>query len=96
MPKTIAVTGATGVQGGSVARKMLAEGWNVRALTRNPSSAAAQALAEQGAKVVDADIDKPETLDEAFEVLSPPSPRPKEMGDKGKAIKEKDLMTDDA
>ena len=32
--KIIAVTGATGQQGGAVARKLLADGWKVRALTR--------------------------------------------------------------
>ena len=31
--KIIAVTGATGLQGGTVARKLLADGWKVRALT---------------------------------------------------------------
>ena len=33
--KIIAVTGATGQQGGAVARKLLADGWKVRALTRD-------------------------------------------------------------
>ena len=33
--KVIAVNGATGQQGGAVARKLLTEGWKVRALTRN-------------------------------------------------------------
>jgi uncharacterized protein YbjT (DUF2867 family) len=43
MTKIIAVTGATGQQGGSVARIMLkAPGWTVRAITRNANSDAAK------------------------------------------------------
>ena len=34
-PKTILVTGATGQQGGSLARLLLERGQRVRALTRN-------------------------------------------------------------
>lgn len=68
MAKTIAVTGATGVQGGSVARKMLDEGWHVRALTRNTTSDAAKKLAEQGAEVVQANFDDEKGLEKAFEV----------------------------
>ncbi|MBH0777819.1 NmrA/HSCARG family protein [Nocardia bovistercoris] len=48
--RTILVTGATGHQGGAVARRLLAEGWAVRALTRDPISA--QALADLGARIV--------------------------------------------
>ncbi|KAK9490812.1 hypothetical protein V1508DRAFT_423820 [Lipomyces doorenjongii] len=43
--KTIVVIGATGVQGSSVARTFLSlDHWHVRAVTRNPSSAAAQTI----------------------------------------------------
>lgn len=39
----IAVTGATGTQGGGVARDLLKDGtYAVRAVTRNPDSAAAK------------------------------------------------------
>ena len=38
MNTTTLVTGATGRQGGAVARHLLGEGWKVRALTRNPDS----------------------------------------------------------
>jgi len=38
-------TGATGRQGGAVARHLLADGWRVRAVTRDPGSAAAARLA---------------------------------------------------
>ena len=58
--KLIAVVGATGAQGGGLARAILADpegGFAVRALTRDPSKDAAKALADQGAEVVQADID---------------------------------------
>ena len=48
--KVVLVTGATGQQGGATARHLLANGWPVRALTRDPNSPAALALAEAGAK----------------------------------------------
>jgi uncharacterized protein YbjT (DUF2867 family) len=38
------VTGATGAQGGAVARHLLAEGRRVRALTRDPASPTARAI----------------------------------------------------
>lgn len=65
--KTIAILGATGNQGGSVADVFLNDGWQVRALTRNPSSSKAQKLANRGAKVIQADLDHPKTLAPAFE-----------------------------
>jgi uncharacterized protein YbjT (DUF2867 family) len=49
---SILVTGATGHLGGAVTRHLLAAGWPVRALTRNASSAKAQALTALGAEVV--------------------------------------------
>jgi uncharacterized protein YbjT (DUF2867 family) len=62
----IAVTGATGRSGGAVARHLLADGWRVRALTRTPESAPAQALAALGADVVGADMTDPTALASAF------------------------------
>ncbi|PKK76719.1 NAD(P)-binding protein [Rhizophagus irregularis] len=48
----IVVSGATGAQGGSVANSLLATGnYRVRALTRNPDSDKAKALASKGAEV---------------------------------------------
>ncbi|KAM0541009.1 hypothetical protein ACHAPJ_013409 [Fusarium lateritium] len=44
-----------------------AAGWKVRAITRNPSSTKAQALASRGVEVVQADTDKPASLEHAFE-----------------------------
>ncbi|OJD31706.1 uncharacterized protein BKCO1_4500091 [Diplodia corticola] len=68
MAKIIAVTGATGTQGGSVARVLLESGnWKVRAITRNPNGNAAKALAAQGAEVVAADFNDEASLVKAFE-----------------------------
>lgn len=58
----ILVTGATGRQGGAVARELLARGYRVRAMTRHPKSAAARELAELGAQVVWGDLDDPVSL----------------------------------
>jgi hypothetical protein len=67
LDKLIVVVGATGNQGGSVANSFLSTpGWRVRGLTRNTSSAKAQALAARGAEVVCADMDDPSTLEQAF------------------------------
>ena len=65
--KIIAVTGATGQQGGAVARKLLAEGWQVRALTRDPGKPAAQELKALGAEVSAGDLDNRAELDAAFQ-----------------------------
>lgn len=68
--KVIAVVGATGAQGGGLARAIL-EGpesdFAVRALTRNPASDKARALADRGAEVVQADLDDEASLEKAFE-----------------------------
>ena len=64
--KIIAVTGATGQQGGAVARKLLADGWQVRALTRDANKPAAQELASLGAELVAGDMDSWSELDAAF------------------------------
>lgn len=49
--RTVLVTGATGNQGGAVARLLAARGWRVRALTRDRAGARARALAEAGVEV---------------------------------------------
>lgn len=54
--KTVVVTGATGHQGGAVARHLLAAGFGVRALTRKPGSQPAAELAQLGAEVVKCDL----------------------------------------
>ena len=59
----ILVTGATGHQGGAVARHLLADGWRVRALVRNPNKPEAQALAAKGAEVSTGNLDDPISID---------------------------------
>jgi uncharacterized protein YbjT (DUF2867 family) len=63
--KTVLVAGATGRQGGAVIRYMLPKGWKLRALTRNPSNAAAQDLARNGIEVVQGDLEDPASLERA-------------------------------
>ncbi len=65
--KTIAVTGATGLQGGAVARRLLAEGWTVRALTRDANKPQAQALAAAGAQLAPGDMENLAELQAAFQ-----------------------------
>src|SRR6266704_583789 len=61
--KLIAVIGAPGQQGGGVLRALQArEGFKVRALSRNPGKH--RELADE---VVEADLNRPETLRAAFE-----------------------------
>jgi len=79
--RLITVVGATGQQGGGVARVLLGASsckkdekdvtckkkkWRVRALTRNSGSPAARSLAEQGAEIVKADISNKEDINKAF------------------------------
>src|SRR6266571_7633426 len=61
----ILVTGATGKQGGSVARDLLANGHKVRAMTRKPDGEAARALARLGAEIVPGDLDDAASLERA-------------------------------
>ncbi|HUR09342.1 MAG TPA: NmrA family NAD(P)-binding protein [Nonomuraea sp.] len=63
---TVAVTGATGAQGGATARVLLDAGHRVRALTRDPGSPAAEALKALGADVRHADFDERASLDAAL------------------------------
>ncbi|MGX1970997.1 NmrA/HSCARG family protein [Streptomyces kronopolitis] len=63
---TVAVTGATGAQGGATAHALLAAGHHVRALTRRPNSSAADALRGLGADVRHADFDDCASLDAAL------------------------------
>ncbi|KAJ6584327.1 hypothetical protein B0H19DRAFT_1216678 [Mycena capillaripes] len=56
-PRIITVFGATGLQGTSIVDAVLADGtFTPRAITRNPTSEAAQALAARGAQVAKADL----------------------------------------
>jgi len=68
MDKKILVTGATGAQGGGVARHLLRGGkFGVRCLTRNPDSDKAKALKQGGAEVVKGDLDDTRGLRTALE-----------------------------
>lgn len=64
--RTVLVAGVTGQQGGAVAAHLLASGWRVRGLTRNPAAAAARTLAATGVDIVDGDLEDPASLDEAL------------------------------
>lgn len=66
MSRIILVTGATGKQGGAVARHLLQNGWMVRALTRSPEKDATLALKQKGAQIVKGDLDDPASLREAL------------------------------
>jgi len=61
------VTGATGRQGGSVARHLLNRGHRVRAMTRNPHSMAATELARLGAEIVEGDFFDTSSLERAMQ-----------------------------
>ncbi len=68
--KVIAVTGSTGAQGGGLIRAILAHpesGFTARAITRNPDSDQAKALAALGVEVVKADLDDEASLVRAFD-----------------------------
>ena len=66
--KLIVVIGATGLQGGSVARLFASNpGWRVRGITRNPDKPSNASLRDLGIDVVAADLNDPASLDKAFE-----------------------------
>ena len=67
--KIIAVTGATGAQGGGLVRAITSDpsgGFTARAITRDISSDKAKAVANLGAEVVAASLDDVESLKKAF------------------------------
>ena len=64
--RTVFVTGATGKQGGSVVRHMLARGWKLRALTRDPDSRAASALVNKGVEIIRGDLEDPGSFEAAL------------------------------
>jgi uncharacterized protein YbjT (DUF2867 family) len=65
--RKILVTGATGQQGGALARLLLQKKHEVYALIRNtePESPKAQNLRNLGAKLIKGDLDNPESLEQA-------------------------------
>ncbi|KAI1176909.1 hypothetical protein F4777DRAFT_238833 [Nemania sp. FL0916] len=67
MPKLICVIGVTGNQGGSVAQRFLRDpAFQVRGLTRDPTSSKARQLAAQGVEIVQADLNDAPSLESAF------------------------------
>lgn len=66
----VLVTGATGKQGGAVARRLIERGHTVRALTRKPDGAPAKALAALGAEIVTGDLSDRGALDQAVKGVS--------------------------
>src|ERR671938_729536 len=65
--RKILVTGATGQQGGSLARLLLQKKHKVYALTRNTQSAASQDLRNRGANIVKGDLDDSDSLKRAVQ-----------------------------
>lgn len=61
----VLVIGATGNQGGQVARALLETGWRVHAFTRNPTSQKAQTLKAQGAHLIAGNMGNLQALIEA-------------------------------
>ncbi|GAA4670798.1 NmrA family NAD(P)-binding protein [Amycolatopsis dongchuanensis] len=66
-PSFVLITGATGKQGGAVARALLAAGVPVRALVRDPGAERAAALGELGATLVRGDLDDLPSLKDALD-----------------------------
>jgi uncharacterized protein YbjT (DUF2867 family) len=69
--QTILVTGATGNQGGAVARHLLQRGNStVRAFVRDPNKPTAQALKQAGAELVAGDLNDRTSVDRALQEVS--------------------------
>ena len=65
--RIILISGATGQQGGATARALANKGFRIRALTRNPDSDAARAVAATGAELVKGDLDDEASLKAALD-----------------------------
>ena len=65
--RVILVSGATGHQGGTVARNLLEWGFAVRALTRDKDKAAAKELADLGAEVFGGDLEDRASIEQALD-----------------------------
>lgn len=61
------ITGATGSQGGAVARSLLAHNYQVNALVRNPDGTTAQQLARLGARLIKGDYEDAVAVAQAAE-----------------------------
>src|SRR3954451_22206612 len=65
-PTKILVVGATGKQGGAVINTLLAKGFQPKALTRKPDSAAAKALLGRGVELATGDLTDRASVDAAL------------------------------
>src|SRR5215210_1862540 len=65
--RVILVSGATGQQGGAVARSLLERAFAVRALTRNPDKPEARKLADLGAEVVGGDLEDRYSIEQVLD-----------------------------
>lgn len=66
--RVVAISGATGQQGGATARALAGKGFTIRALTRNPQADKAKALAaETGAELVQAELDDESSVRKALQ-----------------------------
>ncbi len=65
--RTILITGATGQQGGAVARALVGRGFRLRAMTRKPDGDAARALAALDVDIVTGDLDDAASLKAALD-----------------------------
>lgn len=65
-PLTVLVTGATGRQGGALARLLLKRGHHVHAFVRSPGSPTARALEQWGARLVPGDLEDPDSIERAL------------------------------
>lgn len=68
--KQALIFGATGNIGGATSRELLNRGWLVRAVTRNPESQKAKALAEAGADIVQADMEDINSIKNVFDGIT--------------------------
>jgi uncharacterized protein YbjT (DUF2867 family) len=65
--RSVLVTGATGKQGGAVARQLMGKGHHVRAFTRDPSKPGAQTLAGLGAELAIGNLDDRASIQRAID-----------------------------
>ncbi|MCL5021125.1 MAG: SDR family NAD(P)-dependent oxidoreductase, partial [Bacteroidetes bacterium] len=70
MSNRVLVTGATGKQGGAVARALIENGYRVKVLTRNPASPAAGELRKLGAEITVGDMTHEDSLAQAIKGVS--------------------------
>jgi uncharacterized protein YbjT (DUF2867 family) len=96
MSDVVVVTGATGQQGGAVARRLLGAGVPVRALVRRPDSDAAKAIEAAGAELVAADLTDPASLEPALRgaraVFSVQTPDLADLGSDSERIQGENLV----